>query len=120
MNIYKHIKNIYDTISVYKAFFVIIDECLHDKLFHILRNENFPIGRFNSLHDIHKFNHNLKRILLLDKIDLKNIDFLSKEYGIDLNEINLIIFVINNEIFTDDDVYIDKNIFSLDTNIIFI
>lgn len=120
MNIYNDIKNIYDTISVYKAFFVIVDECLNDRLYHILRNENFPIGKLSSLRDIHMFNNNLQRILLLDTVDIKNIDILSKEYDINLNEINLIIFVINNEIITDEEVTFDTEMFSTETKIIFI
>ena len=111
--IFLQIQYIYDTLSIHKALFIISNESYRNKLYNILRNNNFPIGKLDTFEDVHKFNINLNRILLIDSIDLKCIKLLSKEYNIDLKNVNLILNI--NE---KNNMNIDASLFSSDIRFI--
>ena len=112
-NTFQQIQYIYETLTIHKALFIISNESFRNKLYKILINNNFPIGKLDTFKDVHKFNINMNRILLIDSIDLKCIHFLSDEYNIDLKNVNLILNI--NE---KNNMNIDASLFSSDVRFI--
>lgn len=90
------IENIYSEFNIHKAIFVCFNYESTTKLFKRLQSRHFPISRIQCLNEVHKFNNNDNRILIMDYIDLSCIQILAKEYFINLKDINLIIIIGKN------------------------
>lgn len=92
-NVIDKIEHIYREFDIHKAIFVGCNYESTSKLFKRLKLRHFPISTMQCLDEVHKFNIHDSRILIMDHIDLSCIHILSKEYLINLKDINFIIII---------------------------
>ena len=81
------INNIFNTISIHKSLIVCHNDYKNKLYINLLEND-YPIS---TLMELHKFNSNQNRILLIDEIDAEYISTISSQ--INFEYINLILYV---------------------------
>ena len=74
------IDNVYSQDSIHKALIVCHDDEVFDDLFSKLEMDEYPIC---NIYEVNSFKNDLKRILMIDYIDLNNLDKLLSQNDID-------------------------------------
>ncbi len=104
-NIIKNINNIYESINIYNAFFIIEPELLND-VYNKLKNNDYPVSTIN---DINKFIDNSSRILLINNTQINDI-YNNIELINALHNVNVIMFIETPRIY---DKYFYKSFFNI-------
>lgn len=112
----ERIKNIYETLNIYKSIFI-VQHCIYDDIYKILLDDNYPVCKLNNFD---KFINHLSRILLIKDIEIPKI----YDYNISIHfkeNVNLIIYINTPKInciytykkYLHISNYIDMNIFEI-------
>lgn len=74
------IDSIYSEESIHKALIVCHDNEVFDDLFKQLESDDYPIC---NIHEVNNFKNDIKRLLMIDYIDFKNLEKLLSNKDID-------------------------------------